>query len=386
MTNGDQPPAVTLPARVAILFSEVKREYFPSEEAYLTEKDADIYAGEVAKYVIKMGIDVALFPGNEAVVNKLRYFKPDLVVNLVDSVRGDETLNASVPGMLEMLHLPYTGSGILGQSLNTNKYLTYQLLQNGGIPVPHHQLVTQPNQLIDPVLRYPLFAKLNNMHSSIAIDDDSICQNEKELRLKLKQMYEEYHQPMLVDEFIAGKEVTVPVLDGLNTKVYPAERIFTNGETDKPEGYKIVTFKQKWVTWQGMTFLKHDDDNLKELARKAFSLVKMSDYSRFDVRVDGAGRNYFIDANANPFFGPPQETHSPYTMILEMYGVNFEEILRRLFVNTMRSASASGAPKGERRDRPDASPKTQPGASDRKILFEKKTELPEAASAPSPHP
>lgn len=358
MTNGDQPVPVVLPERVAILFSEVKREYFPSQEAYLTEKDADIYAQEVAKYVGKMGIKVALYPGNEAVVNKLRYFKPDLVVNLVDSVRGDETLNASVPGMLEMLHLPYTGSGILGMSLNTNKYLTYQLLQNGGIPVPHHQLVTQPNQLIDPVLRYPLFAKLNNMHSSIAIDDNSICQNERELRLKLKEMYEQYHQPMLVDEFIAGKEVTVPVLDGLNTKVYPAERMFTNGETEKPEGYKIVTFKQKWVTWEGTTFIKHEDDNLKELARKAFSLVKMSDYSRFDVRVDGAGRNYFIDANANPFFGPPQETQSPYTMILEMYGVNFEEILRRLFVNTMRSVSGLRVPKGERRDRPAEPPKT----------------------------
>lgn len=360
MTNGDQPVPVVLPERVAILFSEVKREYFPSEEAYLTEKDADVYAQEVAKYVGKMGIKVALYPGNEAVVNKLRYFKPDLVVNLVDSVRGDETLSASVPGMLEMLHLPYTGSGILGMSLNTNKYLTYQLLQNGGIPVPHHQLVTQPNQLIDPVLRYPLFAKLNNMHSSIAIDDNSICRSERELRLKLKEMYEVYHQPMLVDEFIAGKEVTVPVLDGLNTKVYPAERIFTNGETEKPEGYKIVTFKQKWVTWQGTTFVKHEDDSLRELARKAFTLVKMSDYSRFDVRVDGAGRNYFIDANANPFFGPPQETHSPYTMILEMYGVNFEEILRRLFINTMRSASGLSIPKGERRDRLAEPPKIPP--------------------------
>jgi len=227
MPNGDQTVPIALPQKVAILFSDVKREYFPSEEAYLTEKDADVYADEVAKYVVKMGIDVALFPGNEAVVNKLKNFRPDLVINLVDSVRGDETLNASVPGMLEMLHLPYTGSGILGQSLNTNKYLTYQLLQNGGIPVPHHQLVTQPNQLIDPVLRYPLFAKLNNMHSSIAIDDNNICQNERELRLKLKELYEQYHQSMLVDEFIAGKEVTVPVLDGLNTKVYPAERIFT---------------------------------------------------------------------------------------------------------------------------------------------------------------
>lgn len=335
----------------------------------MTEKDANVYAAQTARYVAKMGIEVKLIPGNDALAQALRRFGPDLVINLVDSVRGDETLSASVPGMLEMLHLPYTGSGILGHSLNSNKYLTYQLLQNGGIPVPHHQLVTQPNQLIDPVLRYPLFAKLNNMHSSIAIDDNNICQNERELRLKLKDLYEQYHQSMLVDEFIAGKEVTVPVLDGLNTKVYPAERIFESGETEKPEGYKIVTFKQKWVTWQGTTFVKHEDDNLRELARKAFNLVKMSDYSRFDVRVDGAGRNYFIDANANPFFGPPQESHSPYTMILEMYGVDFEEILKRLFLNTMRSAATSSAPKGERINRPADPPKTPLGVTAPKRKF-----------------
>src|SRR3989344_5866261 len=98
MPNGDQTVPIALPQKVAILFSDVKREYFLSEEAYLTEKDADVYADEVAKYVVKMGIDVALFPGNEAVVNKLKNFRPDLVINLVDSVRGDETLNASVPG------------------------------------------------------------------------------------------------------------------------------------------------------------------------------------------------------------------------------------------------------------------------------------------------
>ena len=64
----------------------------------------------------------------------------------------------------------------------------------------------------------------------------------------------------------------------------------------------------------------------------------MSDYARIDIRIDAAGRYYFIDPNANPFFGPPKETHATYSMILDMYGVTFEETLKRMFLNTLQDA------------------------------------------------
>ncbi len=72
--------------------------------------------------------------------------------------------------------------------------------------------------------------------------------------------------------------------------------------------------------------------------KEAFELLKMSDYARIDIRIDAAGRYYFIDPNANPFFGPPKETHATYSMILDMYGVTFEETLKRLFLNTLQDA------------------------------------------------
>lgn len=327
-----------LPRRVAVLYSEVKREYFRTEEEYLTEKGADVYAAAVAKYASKLGIETAAFSGGRSLGEDLKRFRPDMAINLVDTVHGEETLCAAIPGLLELLKIPYTGTGILGLSLNTNKYVTYQLLQNGGIPVPSHQLVAAPQEMIDPELRYPLFAKLNYSHSSIGIGKDSVCRNERELRAKLKDLWQKYHQPVLVDEFIAGKEVTVPILDGLNTKVYPAERFFGQAVADQPQDYRFMTFEQKWVAWEDLGFAKYQAPGLNDLARKAFDLVKMSDYGRFDLRVDAAGRHYFIDVNCNPFFGPPQETHSPFALILAMYGVGFEEILRRLFVNTLRGA------------------------------------------------
>lgn len=330
---------IALPKRVAIVYSDVKREYFKNEEDYLTEEGADIYAGDVAKYVAKMGIEVETFACDGTISNALQKYNPNMALNLVDSIRGQSFLGSSVPGLFEVLHIPYTGAGVLGWSLGTNKFVMYELMHSVGIPIPNHQLVGSASEMIDPALRYPLFPKLNIEHSSIGVGDDSICENERELRAKLKDLIARHNQPVLIDEFIAGIEVTSAVLDGLNTKVYTVKRT-TAGETKGD----VMTFDKKWKNWQNIGYEKYDAPGLKEYVKKAFEVLKMSDYARIDIRIDGAGRFYFIDPNANPFFGPPHETHATYSLILDMYGVSFEETLKRLFLNTARDAMLSNNP------------------------------------------
>lgn len=337
MTPIDEPGGnikdpLVLPKKVAILYSDVKREYFGTEQEYLSEEGADLYAGEVAKYVAKMGIDVTTIAGDDQLASNLQKFDPDMAINLVDSVRGIATLGSSIPGVLEVLHIPYTGAGTLGWSLGCNKFLMYQLLQSSGVPVPTHQLVMSSSDAINPELRYPLFPKLNYEHSSIGVGKDSICTNERELRAKIKDLVTTYKQPVLIDEFIAGIEVTASVLDGMNTKVYAVQRKV--GES----GDDVVTFDTKWRDYLNMSYEKYEDPQLKALVKEAFELLKMSDYARIDIRIDAAGRYYFIDPNANPFFGPPKETHATYSMILDMHGVSFEETLKRMFYNTLEDA------------------------------------------------
>ena len=329
--------SLCLPKKVAIVYTDVKREYYDSDEVYESDKDADVYAGEIAKYVTKMGIDVELVPGDGSLPDRLKKYQPDMALNLVDSVRGQITLGSSIPGVFEILHIPYTGAGTLGWSLGCNKFLMYQLMQSEGIPVPSHQLLTSVSDMIDPALRYPLFAKLNLEHSSVGIDESNVCANERELRAKVRDLMNQFHQPILVDEFIAGIEVTASVLDGQNTKVYAVQRS-TGGETKND----IVTFSKKWETWLGMSYTKYEDPALRPLVKKAFDVLKMSDYGRIDVRVDAAGRYYFIDPNANPFFGPAKETHATYSIILDMYGVDFPEVLKRIFLNTAADAARDG--------------------------------------------
>ena len=79
----------------------------------------------------------------------------------------------------------------------------------------------------------------------------------------------------------------------------------------------------------------HEFRQIQRVKTKAWAL-KMSDYARIDLRIDAAGRIYVIDPNCNPFFGPPKETHATYSIILDMYGIDFTETLKRIFVNTIR--------------------------------------------------
>ncbi|OGK23778.1 hypothetical protein A3D76_04175 [Candidatus Roizmanbacteria bacterium RIFCSPHIGHO2_02_FULL_37_9b] len=320
------------PKTAAIVYSDVKRRYFPTEEQYLTEKDAVKDAKVIAKYFVKLGIKPMLYPANSVLPKKLKKDKPDMVLNLVGSVKGEEYLAASIPGVMELLEIPYTGTGILGESLSYNKFLVKKLLQQHGIPVPNYQLIVNPNQNLDSILRFPLISKLNEIHGSVEITNDAVSENEKHLRSRLKYLIKTYKADVLVEEFIVGREITCMIVESMKKKVYLAERIFNSDNK-----YVIATFETQWKDKKNKLshYSKFSDPVLTEYVKKAFDITNMEDYGKFDVRLDESGRYYFIDSNSNPYFGPV-ELQGDISMILKMYGINFLEILKRLISNTMQ--------------------------------------------------
>lgn len=323
------------PNKVGIIFSDAKREYFPTEEQYITEKDAKKDAETVAFYINGMGIKVKTYPGDSELANKLTKDKPDLVINLVDSVKGMENLASSIPGVLEILEIPYTGTDTLGMSIGSSKFLVKKLFQQSGIPVPNHQLVSSPSEYLNPTLRYPLISKLDEIHGAVEITEDSVSENEKHLRDRLKSLINTYKQPVIVEEFIEGREVTGILLEGLNKKVYIAEKVFTKSEPK----YTLATFEDQWIDedYNAFHYKKYEDSILKEYIKKAFDVSKMYDYGKFDIRIDSSGRYFFIDSNCNPAFGP-KELNVAISVILDLYGVSFVKILKRLMINTVRDA------------------------------------------------
>lgn len=326
---------------VAILYSDARREYFATEEHFLTEAEVLGRAKIIAPYMEKMGASVYLLPGNNVLGDKLRELKPTFVLNLVDSVRGDESLSPSVPGLLELLDLNYTGSGILGMSINYNKFLTKKLMEQHGLPVPRYQLMNSAADPVNPLLRYPLISKLNHVHGSVEIDETAIAENERELRERVRRLMAVYKDDVLVEEFIAGRELSAVVFEGMKRKVYVGEKVF-NPEVGGQ--YKIASFAAVWQEdridrskWT-YDYAKYEpSEALKEDIKKCYEVLKMEDYAKFDLRLDQSGRYYFIDPNANPAFGP-KESFCAMGTILSMYGVEFPEIIKRLAINTLNGS------------------------------------------------
>lgn len=326
----DRPSDTLSFRRIGVIYSDVKREFFPTEAQYITEKDAELDALVIAGYLESLGYSVQLHAGNSNLPAWLRKNKPDLVVNLVDSVKGKESRASAIPGVLELLEIPYTGADILGMSLDTNKFVIKKLLQQHGVPVPNFQLFSTPKDYIDPALRFPLISKLNAIHGSVEITSDAVSENEKQLRKRLSYLIRTYKQPVLVEEFISGRELTVIVLQEKKKSVYQAEKIFK----DMDRKYIFLTFEDQWLTEMNAAFhyIKYEDSILKEYAKKAFNVTKMTGYAKFDIRLDQSGRYFFIDTNCNPALGP-KEQDVALSVIMDLYGVGFSETLQRLVEN-----------------------------------------------------
>ncbi|MBP9818043.1 hypothetical protein KBC75_04865 [Candidatus Shapirobacteria bacterium] len=327
-----------LPKKVAIIFTDEKREYFYTEEEFLTVAGSEVEAREFQKYFDKLKIKTVYIKGNASLARNLRRERPDMALNLVTTVKGYDYLGASIPATLELLEIPYTGASILGFALGCNKYLIHALLSQHGIPVPRFQLLTSNKTIIDPSLRYPLILKLNEEHSNVEIKRESIVENETQLRKRLRYLLRKYQQDVLVSEFIDGREFAAYTFQSVNKKVYTIERKIHLPNNKSRHEFLDYDLCWKYTNEEYNKYIKYDkyhDPLLDSLVKKAFSIVKMDDYGKFDIRMDTLGNYYFIDANANCHFGSDPDI-CEMTDVLKKYGMPFTTLLKRLLQNTMR--------------------------------------------------
>lgn len=330
-----------LPKKVAVLYTDDNPDYFTTDEEYWTVEGAYEEALTFDKYFRRLGVEPVYIKANSHLTRELKKHKPDMAINLVSTVKGYDYLGATVPATLELLEIPYTGADMLGFTLGSNKYLTYALLSQHGIPVPRFQLMTSMTTPLDPSLRFPLILKLNEEHSNVEIKKASVVENEDELRHRLRYLRRTYGQDVLVSEFIDGREFAAFVFHAYNKKVYLVER-----KINLPEpvnGHQFLDYSIVWGDdaenyYKCVLYDKYQDPLLAELVKKAFKVTYMSDYGKFDIRMDRLGNYYLIDANANCHFAPFSfdESTSEISQAMGMYGIKFQTLLKRLLQNTMR--------------------------------------------------
>lgn len=253
-------------------------------------------------------VEVSSSPADLAA--RLAEMRPDLVFNTAEGRRG-RWREAFFPSLFEELGLPYTGSGPHSLMLTLDKELTKRILRDEGIDVPRGRVVL-PGDLDQAQLSgvaFPSIVKPNFEGSSKGIGDDAVVTNPRELRTVLERCLGDYKEGALVEEFIAGMDVTVPILmsvkpDGVLT---PVEYLIDASYERK---YAIYDYRLKnelshLVSVRCPAEIPRDvAARVRHLARLCARTLRLRDVARLDFRLSNEGRIYFLEANALPSLEP----------------------------------------------------------------------------------
>src|SRR5574339_998083 len=320
---------------VAVAYSEIKEEYFPTEDAFLAEKEVEDRAREVMDEIKKLGLEAKGYPADQYLLTNILVDRPDVIVNLVDTVRGKDKLASTIPAFLEYANIPYTGCGVTGMVIGSNRHLFKELLQVNGIPTPEYKFIKDLRSNTPPTFDPPYIVKLNESGGSMGIDNKAVKETAAQVMKKVEDLQGDYKISVLVEKFIDGREITAVVFeDGKTRHVFLAEKKFRI----KPDGKHAYTSIERYENPNAAKYQLVEEEELEkkvsELCAKAFEVLRFSDYAKFDIRVDENMTPYFIDCNPNTALGPGDQ---PMTQVMNVNGVEFPEILSSLLSKHVKS-------------------------------------------------
>ncbi|HEY0194517.1 MAG TPA: hypothetical protein VGC42_25570 [Kofleriaceae bacterium] len=239
----------------------------------------------------------------------------DCVMNLVEFFRDDPEQEHNVPALFELLDVQYTGNRPGPLSLCQKKPLAKALLASSGLPVPRGIVVERTTERAARVpasleLRYPMIVKPAHDDASGGIDSGSVVHDRAQLEARVHHLLDTRSAAVLVEEFIAGREIHCAILGDEALPLY--EMQFKDGLDDDGRTLPhIITYRAKWDPYSRDHYAVESKcpadlgadqvAEIQDLALRAFRAIGCRDYARVDMRLDAAtGKAYILEVNPNP--------------------------------------------------------------------------------------
>jgi D-alanine-D-alanine ligase len=245
-------------------------------------------------------------------VARLEAFGPDLIFNTAEGRRG-RFREAFFPALFDELGMPYTGSDAYALALTLDKQLTKLVLAQHGIPTPRWQYVEDPSRLQVNALRYPVIVKPNFEGSSKGITQDSVVEDSLRLHEVVAAALARYPAGVLVEEFVVGRDVTVPFLEAAASErggvLQPVEYVVDEAASASRRyaiyDYELKTKLDRLVAVRAPAKVKRSQaERIQRVCEAVYRVLGVRDLGRIDLRLGDDGQIAFLEINALPSLEP----------------------------------------------------------------------------------
>ena len=284
------------------------------------EREVSLNSGKaVLEALLKQGYDAHPIDPKEYNVANLKKDGFNRVFNILHGRGGED---GTMQGLLEQIGLPYTGCGVMASALTMDKMRTKMLWKAFGLPVADMEVVTRETfadldpQVVVDKLGLPLMVKPSLEGSSVGLTKvKAVDELKSAVEYALK-----FDNTILIEEWLAGDELTVPVLD---SQVLPAIRIVPEGEFYDYNA-KYISDNTQYFCPAGLTSEREQELDL--LVKRAYDVVGCRGWSRIDVMCDAKGDFRLVEVNTNP----GMTSHSLFPKSAASVGISFEQLVVKI--------------------------------------------------------
>jgi D-alanine-D-alanine ligase len=247
--------------------------------------------------------------GGRRSLKALASAKVDVLFNLTESYAGDDTKDIHIAAYLDLLGIPYTGSGPAGLHLAQDKAVAKRLFAFHGIRTPQFASVYQGRLQWADHIDFPVIVKPKREDGSIGIEFNAVVGSIKELMERIDALHADLDSPVMIEEYIEGRELYVSVLGNDPPTALPIVELDLSA---LPEGTpRIAGTEVKWhrasSAYRRSSISCPEDleeglvAEVEEIAIRACRALEVRDYARVDMRLTPEGKLYTLEVNPNPW-------------------------------------------------------------------------------------
>lgn len=238
-------------------------------------------------------------------IDTLRALRPRLVFNLTEWVDGDRRMDSAVAGVLDMMKLRYTGTGPEGMQLARDKALAKQVASDLGIAVAPHAIANGRRPDLSTVA-FPLIVKPQFGDGSDEIGNAALVRTDRELARRLASLKKRTRDPLMCEQFVAGRDLFVALLGNEPAVMPPLELVVGRQAKGAPRFATVrvkndAVYRTRWrVRYREAKLPKAVMARIRDASREVFRALKLRDYARIDYRLTPENELVFLEANPNP--------------------------------------------------------------------------------------